>query len=91
MRFEFKPSFDRSIKRLGPIRKEKIKKAVSATINFFELHIKSEGLGLKHLKGQYWEIRATIKDRIIFRFSNDLVEFIIAGTHDEIKIFLKNI
>ena len=91
MRFEFKPSFDRSIKRLEPHRKEKVKNAVAAAIDFFESHVKPEGLGLKRLKGDYWEIRVDIKERVIFRFSDDLVEFIIAGTHDEIKNFLKNI
>jgi len=91
MRFEFKPSFDRSIKCLDPHRKEKVKNAVAATIDFFESHVKPEGLGLKRLKGDYWEIRVDIKERVIFRFSDDLVEFIIAGTHDEIKNFLKNI
>ncbi len=72
-------------------RKEKVKKAVAAANDFFESHVKPEGLGLKRLKGDYWEIRVDIKERVIFRFSDDLVEFIIVGTHDEIKNFLKNI
>ncbi len=91
MRFEFKPSFDRSVKRLDSRRKDKIKEAVSKSIDFFETRIKPRRLGLKNLKGDYWEIRVTISERVIFRFRGDVVEFIIAGTHDEIKKFLKHI
>lgn len=89
MRFEFKPSFDRSIKRLDARRKEKTKRAVAAFVDFIETRVEPEGIGLKHLKGEFWEIRAGIKDRIIFRMKKDVVEFIIAGTHDEIGRFLK--
>ncbi|HCJ66242.1 MAG TPA: hypothetical protein DHV62_02670 [Elusimicrobia bacterium] len=91
MRFEFKPSFDRSLKHLDSQRKDKIKEAVSKSIDFFETKIKPKGLGLKNLKGDYWEIRVTIKERVIFRFRGEVIEFIIAGTHDEIKKFLKRI
>lgn len=91
MKFEFKPSFVRSLKHLDLRRKEKIKEAVYKTIDFFETHIKPNGLGLKHLRGDYWEIRATIKDRVIFRFRGEVVEFVIVGAHDEIKNFLRHI
>lgn len=89
MRFEFKPSFDRSVKRLDAHRKEKTKRAAAAFVDFIETRIKPEGIGLKHLRGDFWEISAGIKDRIIFRMKKDLVEFIIAGTHDDIRRFLK--
>ena len=91
MKYEFKPSFERSIKRLETNRKEKIKEAVLNTVNFFEKHIKPRSLGLKHLRCDYWEIRTGIKDRIIFRLNNGIVEFVLAGSHSDIKNFLKNI
>ena len=50
-----------------------------------------KGIGLKRLKGDYWEIRKGLKARILFRWENDLVEFIIAGDHNDIKRYLKNI
>jgi len=49
----------------------------------------SKGLGLKNLKKNYWEIRKGLKLRILFRWHADLVEFILAGTHDDIEKFLK--
>lgn len=91
MRFEFAPSFDRSIKKLDFLRKRKIKQSIIKCIDFFETKTKPESLGLKHLRNNYWEIRVTIKDRIILNITDDLVKFIITGSHDDIKNFLKHI
>lgn len=90
MKYEFKPSFERSIKRLETNRKEKIKEAIYQTIDFFDKKIKPQGLGLKHLRGNYWEIRVDLKDRIIFHINKGFVEFILAGSHNDIKNFLKH-
>lgn len=38
---------------------------------------------------KFWEIRKGLKLRIIFLWQGDSVEFILAGTHDDIKRFLK--
>ena len=34
-----------------------------------------------------WEVRKGIKTRILLRWEGDLVEFILAGNHDDIKKF----
>jgi len=91
MQYEPKPAFLKSLKKLHPETKQKVKEAIRDLVKLLETGQKSPGLGLKRLRKNYWEIRATIKDRIIFRLSTDLVEFIIVGSHDEIKNFLKNI
>lgn len=92
MRFEFKPSFDRSVKGFHGREKEEIKQAALYAIDILsqdrEIH---KGIGLKRLKGDFWEIRKGIKARILFRWQGDLVEFILAGDHNDIKRFLKNI
>lgn len=92
MRFEFKPSFDRSIKALNPSDKAGVKDSASDLIDVLS---KSQpiyqGLGLKRLRQNYWESRSGIKARILFRWTGDLIEFILAGNHDDIKRFLKNI
>ncbi len=91
MRFEFKPSFERSIKTLNSNEKEAIKKIV---LNFIDIlsrnHPLHQGIGLKRLQGSYWEIRKGIKIRILFRWQKDFVEFILAGNHDDIKRFLRD-
>jgi len=91
MRFEFKPSFDRSVKSLPSNEKEKIKDLCVYLIDLLteqrELH---KGIGLKNLRKNYWEIRKGMKVRILFRCQKDLIEFLLAGSHDRIKNYLKN-
>jgi len=90
MRFEFKPSFDRSVKSLPLETKQEIKELCIYLIDILsgECAI-SGGLGLKNLKKNFWEIRKGLKLRILFRWQSDRIEFILAGTHDDIKNFLK--
>ena len=92
MRFEFKPSFERSIKSFPPPEKSEIKEAAAQLIDILsrdrQIH---QGLGLKRLRDDFWELRKGIKARILFRWQGDLVEFVLAGNHDDVKRFLKNI
>lgn len=92
MRFEFKPSFDRSVKSFPDKEKEEIKKTVIQTIDILSHNrMIHRGVGLKRLRGNFWEVRRSLKARILFRWERDLVEFILAGDHDDIKRYLKNI
>ena len=92
MRFDFKPSFDRSVKIFHGREKEEIKKVAIQTIEILSGDkVTHKGMGLKRLKGNFWEIRKGLKARILFRWEGDLVEFILAGDHNNIKRYLKNI
>ena len=89
MEYEYKSTFDRSIKRTPPVRKAEIKKAVEQLIDYFETGVRPFGLGLKHLGGSYWEIRVNIRERILLSRIKDRVSFLLAGNHDEIKRYLR--
>ncbi len=92
MKFEFKPSFDRSVKNLHSNKKEEIKRVAIQAIDILSQdRVIRKGIGLKRLKGDFWEIRKGLKARILFRWEKDLVEFILAGDHNDIKRYLKNI
>lgn len=92
MRFEFKPSFDRSVKNFHDREKQELKKVATQTIEILSCDkIIHKGIGLKRLKGNFWEVRYGLKARILFRWEGDLVEFILAGDHNNIKRYLKNI
>ena len=92
MRIDFKPSFDRSLKALHAKEKEEIKKVAKDTVDVLtQDRFISKGIGLKRLRGDYWEVRKGLKVRILFKWKGDLAEFILAGNHDDIKRFLKNI
>ena len=91
MRYSYKPSFAKTLKGLSPAIKIAIKEAIKKLIIFFETGQQPQGLGLKKLKGRFWEIRVGLKIRVIFQLCDDLVEFIIVGTHDAIKKYLRRV
>jgi mRNA-degrading endonuclease YafQ of YafQ-DinJ toxin-antitoxin module len=92
MRFEFKTSFDRSIKSLRGNEKEELKKVAIETIDILSSdRLTHKGLGLKRLRGDYWEVRKGLEARILFRWKGDLVEFVLAGNHNDIRRYLSNI
>ncbi len=92
MRFEFKPSFDRSIKVFSEREKQELKDAVCRLIDALSgQELMPKGLGLKKLRGNFWETRKGLKTRILFRREKDCLEFILAGDHNDIKRFLKDI
>jgi hypothetical protein len=49
-----------------------------------------KGFGIKRLRGNFWEACKGLKTRSLFRWEGDLVEFVLAGSHDDAKKFLKN-
>lgn len=78
---------------LSPCKeKEEIKRiAIQAIDILSQDKMIHKGIGLKRLKDNFWEIRKGLKARILFRWEGDLVEFILAGDHNEVKRYLKNI
>jgi len=92
MRFEFKPSFDRSVNALHGEEKEEIKKiAIQAIDILSQDRLMHKGIGLKRLKGSFWEIRKGLKARVLFKWEGDLIEFILAGDHNDVKRYIKAI
>lgn len=92
MRYEFKPSFEDSIKNLNPEDKREIIEAAFQVIDILgRERMLHKGIGLKRLKGDYWEIRKGLDARILFRFSGGLVEFVLSGNHDQVKRYLRNL
>jgi hypothetical protein len=90
MTYEFKPSFDRSVKLLPYETKEDVKELCITLIDVLSGEMElAGGMGLKNLRKNFWEIRKGLRLRILFRWQTDHVEFVLAGTHDDIKRYLK--
>jgi hypothetical protein len=91
VRFEFKPSFDRSVKALSPRLKAEAKTACYAFLDLLEIKRPlPPGIGLKRLRDDFWEVRRGLHNRILFRWRHDFIEFVLAGNHDSIRAFLKD-
>lgn len=91
MRYFLSAAFERSLKGLEESRRIRVKKAIQLTVAFFETGSLPSGLGIKPLRSKIWEVRAGLEDRILFRKESNLVEFLLVGSHDEIKRFLKRL
>jgi len=89
MNINYFNSYDRSFKKLDRITQEKAVLAIDSLLSFFETHQKPEGLGLKKIYKNYWEIRLDIKNRIIFEFTQNTINIAFVGSHDAVKAFLK--
>ena len=89
MIFEKKPSFEMAWKALETQRRAKAEEALTKLVHFFEGGSKPEGLGLKKLRDDFWEIRTDLKDRILFRFQRGHIDFILIGNHNDIHRALK--
>lgn len=89
MQYEFKTSFDRRFKKFFSPRQQTVYQAIDALMKYIDGEAElSTGLGLKNWHADYWEIRAGIKDRILFEFT-DQITFLFVGNHDEIKKFMR--
>jgi len=74
---------------LTPSQQENAIKAIDALIDFIKTSKKPQGFGLRKVRSDYWEIRLSVKNRIIFEFKGNVINFAFVGAHNEIKKFLK--
>ena len=92
MRYEFKKSFNKCVKSLPGETKIAIKELAFDSIDIISVGKKpAKGMRLKRLRKDYWEVSTTMKERILFKLTGDLIQFILAGNHDRIKRFLRRI
>ena len=89
MKFDFLSSYVKTYKRLPGNKQLKAVQTICVLIDFFKTGQKPKGLGLKKLKNNYWEIRIDSYYRIIFELEKDLISFVLVGSHDSVKKFLK--
>ena len=89
MRYFRTARFRRAFRALDRQRQNRVESAMRQLEVMFETGQLPHGLGLKPLQQGCWEIRAGLADRLIFRRTSDLVEFLVVGNHDGITRFLK--
>jgi hypothetical protein len=89
VQYEFKRSFDRAFKKLPTDRRESAYAAIDVFMNYLDGSSPlPAGLGLKNWRGDYWEIRSSLRDRILFKFTDRII-FLFIGNHDAIRSFMK--
>ena len=89
MRHYFAPRFNREYRKLARKEQEAVDRAVENLLRYFTREIElPPGLGLKRLVEDYWEIRTSLKTRIIFELGDPL-GFLFVGNHDDVRHFIK--
>ena len=83
------PSFERSLKKLSPQAKEKIKQILERFNHFLVTGILSKGLGFKKINKDKYELRVDIRLRIIIKVEREVIYFVLVGTHNDIKKYLR--
>ena len=91
MRHSEAAHYARRLRALGDRRRlEAVRDAVLALMDSLDSGQRPPiGLGLKLLRPSLWEIRSTLKDRVIFLWDGGTITFLAVGTHDEIRRFLR--
>lgn len=89
MTINYLTSYDRSFKKLERHLQEESICAIDSFLDFIKTRRKPEGLGLKKVYKNYWEIRLDIRNRIIFELKDDIINFAFVGDHNAVKRFLK--
>jgi len=85
VRFERKPAFNKRYDDLSSARQAKVIHAIEQLAQAFQTGQRPQGLGLRKLRHEFWEIRLGLEDRILFRLKGDLIELVMLGSHEEIR------
>lgn len=91
MQYRRQNSFDRTYRKLSDEEREGVEQALTRLVRALDYGERSEGLGLKKLERDFWEIRAGLSIRILFKLEKGLVTFVIVGTHDALRRYLRHI
>ena len=91
MRYAYQPSFLETTRHLPRAQATKLLKAIEKFQQASEGHQWPQGLGLTHLRDDYFEFRVDLPMRVIYRRSGDLIQYVLYGSHDQVRRFLKDL
>ena len=89
MRFVYQPLFLDSTRQLSRTQAAKLLKAIEKFQHAMEHQQWPQGLGITHLREDYFEFRVDIQMRVIYRRAGDLIQYVLYGSHDQIRRFLR--
>ena len=91
MRYAYQPSFLETTSRLSQGQSAKLLKAIQKFQLAIENQQWSQGLGMTHLRGDYFEFRVGLRVRVVYRRAEALVQYVLYGSHDDVKRFVKRL
>ena len=91
MDIEYASSFLRIYKKLDKPVKDGVKEATQRIIDYYTTGHKTLGLGIRNLQGDIWEGRSGLQVRVIYWLGSSRIKFVLAGTHKDVRNFLKHL
>ena len=91
MRYAYQPSFLDTTRQLSRAQASKLLKAIEKFQHGTESHQWPQGLGITHLRDDYFEFRVDIHARVIYRRFGDLIQYVLYGSHGQVRRFLKTL
>jgi len=88
MRYAYQPSFLDATRHLSRTHATKLLKAIEKFQRAMEARQWPPGLGMTHLRDDYFEFRVDIHTRVIYRRQGDLIQYTLYGSHDQVQRFL---
>ena len=79
-----------AIRKLAATERREIGGAIAAAQEVFGSPHTHTGAGVRKLKGRWYEVRAGLDRRLIFRECDDCLSFEFIGNRDEVQRFLKS-
>jgi hypothetical protein len=91
LQIDLSKSFRDAVRTLSKARRREIARVIDQVCEGFGNPHLHSGLGIRRLRGHYFECRAGLATRLIFRAERGALLFLTAGRHDQIRKFLKNL
>lgn len=83
-------SFERSIKKLTPGEKSQLSESLELFNSFLVSGEFSYGFRFKKINHDKYEFRVNLRLRVIVKVDGDNYYLVLAGSHDEVKRYLRN-
>jgi hypothetical protein len=80
-----------ALRKYAAADRRELRGAIAAAQETFGLPHAHTGAGVRKLKGRWYEVRAGLDRRLVFRECDDCLSFEFMGNHDEVRRFLKSV
>jgi mRNA-degrading endonuclease YafQ of YafQ-DinJ toxin-antitoxin module len=84
-------AFRRHVRVFPKPRRREVAQAIDAVRDGFGKPHSHSGLGIRRLRGDYFECRAGLDIRLVFRTEKGRLTFVAAGDHDTVRKLLKGL
>jgi mRNA-degrading endonuclease RelE of RelBE toxin-antitoxin system len=83
------PSFERSLKKLSLLERKQIAESLESFNRMLITGDCPAGLGFKKINHDKYELRATIRIRVVMKSDGDTYYLVLVGNHDDVRRYLR--